>query len=268
MKPSEIVSTLTELLSEKNRVKLLYHYTTVDKAIKILTSGRLLFSPQSRMNDLYEANRMLSSPGHSSAPDYCLFEEEYKKYKQISLVCDNLSINKSYLRGFNILPMWAHYADSGNGVCFVLSRNAIIKRCRKKNAIPKAVRYSPEYHPSIDFHSDNPQEEILKRMDAWFFKKAKEWEYEQEYRIMKKNENKEQCQGLKTSRAIKAIIYARLGSSGQEVPENTPNYNVINIMANRMHIPLLRYWIPNSFVDYSSLTIETEGDRELVWKSI
>ena len=89
------------------------------------------------------------------------------------------------------LLMWAHYADSHRGVCLKFD----ILEDLETFLVPIPVEYSSEY---VDYDAMNSNFADLIR------RKSKEWEYEQEYRIIKTN-----FHGLKkvNRAAIKEIIF-------------------------------------------------------------
>ena len=90
---------------EFNSVEKLYHYTSFDKALKILASNKLRFGKLSNMNDIHESYRRKMYELGVNEDD---ITEELGKYRQFSITRDNHP-----RRGFDIAAMWAHYADKG-----------------------------------------------------------------------------------------------------------------------------------------------------------
>lgn len=102
------------------RTKRLYHYTKFQSAVKILDSMSLKFGSLDGMNDINERYRPLCIPVSNETNIEAFSEEFYKQLsyvKQISLTRD---IGKHY--GFDIPAMWGHYAEMGEGVCFILDK--------------------------------------------------------------------------------------------------------------------------------------------------
>jgi hypothetical protein len=75
----------------------------------------------------------------------------------------------------NIL-MWSHYASSHSGICLQFEGNVDIKSIFQ---VAYDVKYTDEY-PVIDFTTD-PKDWLLEK---GLLTKAKDWEYEREYRII------------------------------------------------------------------------------------
>lgn len=225
----------------------------------------MLFAPQSKMNDLNESTREVSAIIGRNVPDFDEYVTEHQKYKQISLTIDNQKVNENYRRGFDILPMWAHYADKGNGVCLVLKKSIIDKGCKANNRIfCKPIIYEKDYQPTINYKSGHPEQELKDRRDSLFFKKSKEWEYEQEYRIIKKTEDP--CDGIDISRAIVAVLYANLATTKSEPPYNTPNYETLKAAVGR--IPLLYYQIAGVLTDTPTISKLTDNGLFPIWPEI
>ena len=151
------------------RTKRLYHYTKFQSAVKILDSMSLKFGSLDGMNDINERYRPLCIPVSNETNIEAFSEKFYKQLsyvKQISLTRD---IGKHY--GFDIPAMWGHYAEMGEGVCFILDKKKIEKEAKLAKYICSRVTYLDTHH---DF--------ILKK--ELFFTKTKDWSYEQEFRIL------------------------------------------------------------------------------------
>ena len=150
--------------------KYLYHYTSVEKAIKILYSDSLLFSLISGTNDTSEA-KMKITFDQKSMMEPQEYEEVVKKiseyFKQntqiVQLLCFSVDAKiketdkKRYLsainekdkyydvsgRGFALPRMWAQYASNNEGVCFVFDKDKLLNKINHKVAFTKygLVRY-------------------------------------------------------------------------------------------------------------------------------
>lgn len=70
--------------------------------------------------------------------------------------------------------MWSHYADCHEGICLEFDGNFELM------AEAQQVQYE-ESRPLMDVHCDSPHELLQKH----FLTKAKQWEYEQEWRVIR-----------------------------------------------------------------------------------
>lgn len=113
--------TTANVISNLPDGNLLFHYTSLENAISILSTKILLFSSFDKQNDVNESSRPIFC---RSLKDEVIdaFEHELKSYAQISLTCESTPQNCNLRRGFDIAPMWGHYAEGGNGVCIVLNK--------------------------------------------------------------------------------------------------------------------------------------------------
>lgn len=141
--------------------KYLYHYTTIEKAIKILHSKSLRFAAISSTNDTTESRMKLiyvDSKNNELPKDdnrVKVVDDYFKTYyKQIRLICfsrdvplaaaeknkaKNLHVNhetdKYYDisgRGFALPRMWSQYASNNEGVCFIINKNQFESELDKK----------------------------------------------------------------------------------------------------------------------------------------
>lgn len=142
--------------------RFLYHYSSFDKAIKILQSGSLRFSPINKTNDTVEAKVRISfvQPSDASEKDYALKTQTIYNYftahhPEVRLLCfstdhslDNgdlynteqhtLAKYKYYDvsgRGFALPRMWSQYADNNQGVCFVFDKEKLLDQAKKSIAL-------------------------------------------------------------------------------------------------------------------------------------
>lgn len=99
-----------------NEIEKLYHYTSLDSALKILLTESLLFSKLERMNDINESHRSLFFSFDSNEED---LKKQIESCSQISLTQDSQRL------GFNIPAMWGHYASKGYGVCLAFDKSKI-----------------------------------------------------------------------------------------------------------------------------------------------
>lgn len=158
----------------------LFHFTSFESSLRIITSQSLKFGDFSNMNDIAEVKRDIMS---MVPTEY--IEEELRKYKSISLTIDNPDN-----RGFSIDPLWGHYAQKGNGVCLVFDQNKLTCRLKEQfptNAIMKPIKYLNEFSTALfsEVESVNDvKDEVHNKVDDIFFTKSADWKYEQELRIL------------------------------------------------------------------------------------
>lgn len=165
----------------------LYHFTSFESAIKILATKKLRFGKMCRMNDPNESFRPLFIQSEIITEDaytqLAQLNDELEHYQQISFACDSKK-----LCGFQLQNMWGNYADSGNGVCLVFDRGIIVKGLNHRNY--GNIKYSKNYDPSIMLsyvsETDSPKVYIQSHMRSLFFCKSIEWQWEQEFRIVKR----------------------------------------------------------------------------------
>lgn len=128
---------------EFDNEKYFYHYTSVNKAIKILYGDCLKFSKLNRLNDTLESKPKISN---KSFNDSKIFTNAFNYFREIAnndlqLLCFSKDSGKKDLnsidltteltdysgRGFALPRMWAQYADNNNGVCLIFDKEEIKK---------------------------------------------------------------------------------------------------------------------------------------------
>ena len=158
----------------------LYHYTSFDSALKILLSKSLRFGRLASMNDINESYR-----GIFYNSNLCLeankIQEALSEYLQISFTSDT-----KVFKGYNIPSMWGHYADRGYGVCLVFDKEKLLSYLEKDCWCGDVV-YNREYNNSIDVVDENVHSFFYANKEGLFFTKTIDWQYEQEFRVVKRN---------------------------------------------------------------------------------
>ena len=172
-----------------NNVPKLYHYTSFENALKILTTNKLKFSS---LRNIYDFNGLektvtryitADSTPEDSKVAIAELEKELLKYKQISLSIDNNTAN-----GFAIPSLWKHYAQNGYGVCLVFDKMLLTKSLSKKCDCC-SVKYVKHSDNTIIYDGTNLQSYIKKNKRKLFFTKSNDWSYEQEFRIISSSED-------------------------------------------------------------------------------
>ena len=165
--------------------KHVFHFTKFESALRIIASKSLKFGRFENMNDIAEAKRDVY--GMVSAD---IINAELSKYQSISLTLD-----KPSHRGFKIDPLWGHYAQGGNGACLVFDKEKLSLQVREqygKKARIAPVRYLSKHNNAV-FTAGDFREAIKKHISHnlkdIFFSKSIDWKYEQELRILIKEDD-------------------------------------------------------------------------------
>ncbi len=205
--------SIRERFAEMSR---LYHFTSFESACKIVESKRLRFGKLSQMNDLVESNKMVFQRvvfgGLEEDNLNGLFaEKEMHKYQQISFAQDRCVDGRIY-EGFNLHPMWGLYAEKGEGVCLVFDKK---KMKFADGDYARDVEYMDYVLPDYGFMNRSKsglKAEIWRRKDEIFFCKRKEWEYEQEYRVIRRAKKEWDDNYLDVSEALSFVILCKSDS--------------------------------------------------------
>ena len=199
--------SVSERFAEMTR---LYHYTNLDAACEIIESRKLRFGKMYKMNDLIESNRVVSGRIFSdSLSERELFaEEEMNRYQQVSFTQDQERDGIEYL-GFDLHSMWGLYAEKGYGVCLVFDKKRLLYQ---EGDCPKEVTYRnfiPKDYEFLNKSKAGIRSEIWRRREELFFYKRKEWEYEQEFRVIRRAKNKDDDEYLDVSEALSFVIICK-----------------------------------------------------------
>ena len=172
----------------------LYHYTSCDKACKILESMSLKPSRFVNLNDLNEARLEHLNCNIDIIP-YININKRIRNNCFVLCFCrDNLNKRigrNASMFGTNHPAMWAHYANNNSGICIVIDKKRFISK--NKDIFNKHkcwyrfcdVSYK-EYIDSQDiiYHNEPIDEFINKNSKELFFTKHKDWSYEKEHRLL------------------------------------------------------------------------------------
>lgn len=249
---------------EFKNINKLYHYTKFDTAIKILESHSLRFGRLHNMKDIHENDKLsyVDSSGIpiSSFPSDLLdaIDCEMAKYRQISLTADD---DKQDKLGFDIHQMWGLYADKGQGVCLVFDKDMLCKQI-DDTVLHKTVSYDTSvesFYVANSNGSQSIQRDIQEQAEMLFFHKRKEWEHEQEYRMIKHCSNLKKEEYLDYGKALKYII---LNSAIEDADVNKFKKMVKDINNHAVDVPKLLYG--NGLLDCSLLDI---NHTEIIWNS-
>ncbi len=173
------------------KTEKLYHFTSFDTALKIIESNRLRYGRLNNMNDIHENDKIVLVDANNHPTDKFpsdvldeLYDEIYK-YRQISLTADDKEGDKD---GFDLHQMWGLYADKGEGVCLIFDKKELEKGFGSA-ALHDRVSYDKtvdSYFISLSNTADKVSVEIREHANEIFFHKRREWEHEQEYRLLRR----------------------------------------------------------------------------------
>ena len=169
---------------------VLFHFTGWESFRQIMKDLSLRPSYFGDLNDLNEANI-----NNMNMNDNFMVMYETERYikERCRLLCftQNYEINGIGQEGTNHPAMWAHYANNSNGVCIVIDKEEFIKINRKildTNYYQfENVSYSIINTPDdeeIDYKAETPEEFIKNNWKGLFFLKHKDWENEDEHRLL------------------------------------------------------------------------------------
>lgn len=221
--------------------KHVFHFTKFESALRIIATRSLKFGRFENMNDIAEVKRDV----YGMVPAN-IINDELSKYQSISLTLDNSSH-----RGFKIDPLWGHYAQGGNGVCLVFDKDKlsqrVVEQFGKKATIAK-IRYSSKHSNAVFAKGDSQRtvdKHIRKNLKRIFFTKSQDWKYEQELRILIKEDGKNEQYLYLDDALIATILCLPKVYDYKESPEfkilksmlaNTPILNYTTSIGNKMLI--------------------------------
>jgi hypothetical protein len=222
----------------------LYHFTKFDTALKIIKSGKLKFNVLSKMNDALEMDKHIYNLIIDIDKDRLIDTNDIKKeiynYEQISLTEDKRRFG-SY--GFELHQLWGHYAENTTGVCFVFDRERLIETLSdsKENNFHGAVTYVENF--TQDQFTNVPNNDEIKvwvkeNAQRLFFTKRKEWEHEQEYRIIQRFREHDSFHGIDIRNSMRyAILFNPETSKIHDCIEDCLEYKILkSLLPLNVHI--------------------------------
>lgn len=181
----------------------LFHYTTLNSALKIILTHSLRFGAFDNMNDIAEVRREIYDEIDSKTLAPIISE-----YKAICLTDDSSPCD----RGFAIDALWGYYAEHGNGVCLVLDKAKLLDEYNcglKCSGTPEnlQISYTKDFTNAI-FGVGKTIDELTKwveqNIESIFYTKDLCWAHEKEFRLLTKS--KEPCSIDVSKSLIGAII--------------------------------------------------------------
>lgn len=235
----------------------LYHFTSFKAACSIIESRELRFGKMFKMNDLIESGRIhFGRIFSNNLPDKDLSaEDEMHRYQQISFIQDRVRDDFDYL-GFDLHAMWGLYAERGYGACLVFDRN---KLRLEEGDYARDVWYGNFIPSAYDFRNKSKRglrSEIWRRKDEIFFGKRKEWEHEQEFRVIRRARNEWDDEYLDVYESLSFVIICK----DESVEKGMSNwcgdhYYTLKHLKNK--VPILSYEYD---LDWYTLYSDKEGD--------
>ena len=258
------------------KTEKLYHFTSFDTALKIIESNHLRYGRLNNMNDIHENDKIVLVDANNHPTDKFpsdvldeLYDEIYK-YRQISLTADDKEGDKD---GFDLHQMWGLYADKGEGVCLIFDKKELEKGFGSA-ALHDRVSYDKtvdSYYISLSNTADKVSVEIREHANEIFFHKRREWEHEQEYRLLRRCPLATREEYLFLGHALKFVILSSRLHNLDEVLYFKKIKNIKDKIEktekarNRGEvgrIPVLVYG--NGLLDYA---LCTEDGTEELWNS-
>jgi hypothetical protein len=191
----------------------LFHYCKLNTAIeKILPKKELLLSPLLNTNDPRENKSFVFAGVFSNETN---FDEMERLNNEISLFLRNdtkvISFSNDdsihHFSGFEYSRMWAYYGDNHKGLCIELDKDKFLsenKNIIDSNLLRKISYYEfdikkPVEHKWVNHHfmEHMGKEKYLRKnfrnenLEYLYFTKDKEWESENEVRLVYFSENQE-----------------------------------------------------------------------------
>ena len=258
------------------KTEKLYHFTSFDTALKIIESNSLRYGRLNNMNDIHENDKIVFVDANNHPTDKFpsdvldeLYDEIYK-YRQISLTADD---NEGDKDGFDLHQMWGLYADKGEGVCLIFDKKELEKGFGSAT-LHDRVSYDKtvdSYYISLSNTADKVSVEIREHANEIFFHKRREWEHEQEYRLLRRCPLATREEYLFLGHALKFVILSSRLHNLDEVLYFKKIKNIKDKIEktekarNRGEvgrIPVLVYG--NGLLDYA---LCTEDGTEELWNS-
>lgn len=208
-------------LYKVDRTKYLYHYTSVEKAFKILYYKTLQFADITTTNDIFEQKPKLSfDETDLNTFDMVRTIQKYflKEQNRVRILCfsqdyekdinmDNLSRDQRRAnvigRGFALPRMWAQYSSNNEGVCLIINKDKLLNYIsaqeifninNKVNYVKNYLTYpmNKEYiiklYKKIISNSFDVFSTLVKDDSDFvkfnFFSKLDDWQSENEFRIL------------------------------------------------------------------------------------
>ena len=234
----------------------LYHFTNMYAALQIVESKKLKFSKLAGTNDLCENFKNPYYDCGIKENQIDDIRKEIQKREQISLTVDKK--DASGLRGFELQQMWGLYADKCFGVCLVFDKSKFKKLLEKENWDYKEVVYSENASGDVSVEDNGHTITTISSDDSKktdpFFQKRKEWEHEQEFRVLAKFDDSQSAHYFDFGDSLKYVIMRRAKTIDEKDSlANSVEYKVLKKVLDGTDVKILFY---DSFCSNYSLSDE------------
>ncbi|MEI6554871.1 MAG: DUF2971 domain-containing protein [Paludibacter sp.] len=169
----------------KNDNNLLYHFTTADSLLKILSNMTLKLSTFTNLNDLNESD---INCDWSNTSNHIWIKRHIQEHCKLISFSQNYIYNDVFHEaGYNHPRMWAQYASNNTGVCIVIDEKKL-KEINEKNLIGffnklESVEYDHLLYDKNIKDTDDSINFIKTYYRHLFFKKHIDWTHEGEKRF-------------------------------------------------------------------------------------
>ena len=168
--------------------KTLYKYLDVDGGAAMLCNGNLMFTNATQLNDPFECHQMLVD--YSKAPSEVVGPWDQKTIEELEVNRAERQRDSTWIcslsKVYNSLLMWTFYAKNHQGVCVGIDMDKANKYLdRIVGTFVGCPKFDVQYRDIAkkpDFFRDKEDYFTYR-----FATKAKDWEYEQEVRLITLN---------------------------------------------------------------------------------
>ena len=166
----------------------LYHYTSYDSAKLIVKNGKMKFGSLPDMNDYIESKKVIGIHGTLCSKEDKITLQAVDDYlRNIGQI--SLTIGRGN-HGFDIFPMWGHYAEKNKGCCLVFNKKRILREAKNLMCWSYPICYvkrTAQWYITYICVKEDIETYFDKHKEEVFFQKTRDWSYEKEYRIIKHN---------------------------------------------------------------------------------
>ena len=208
----------------------LIHYTSLDKGLNhILDKMKLRFGPLSSTNDPYEYKKR----GEGLIASNEMSEKDTARMMSVIINFNNGGVkvgcfvaesqnNWKVGKGIRKSRMWAQYGSNHSGIAFVFDQESLLGECKTHVTNQWAIFNDKVEYPPYNRNKTNPcwanltensinsssgmiEEHLFQNAKSYWYKKDKDWEDEQEYRIMMFTKNPE-FEYINIAPSLEAVI--------------------------------------------------------------
>lgn len=193
-KPSDEIFMLNKLQIEQGQIpSVFYKYWSIKSVLRFLETGMIMFNRYTEFNDPFECQAKIES-NNTEAEWYTFLLQNGASYHSAAVESKKMAKNKMlaghYIRSSidavynetgifcmttknDNLLMWAHYGDEHKGACIEFD----VRKDPQVFCPIRKVQYNSDYR---SYNYLKNQGEAFRSLEY----KSKDWEYEDEYRIL------------------------------------------------------------------------------------